>query len=413
MAITKIKIANFKSFEALEVDLRPLNIVVGSNAAGKSNFLEVFRFLRDLAAHGLEDAVSLQGGMEYLANLKIGRRQPVSLEVTFDFDLNFPVAFRRSGSLVYATVFQSNYRLSFQSAREGFAIETLTDELRHTCRFETMGDKFFRKEVGQGEVIVSRQGKALRYEILPPEILGDDGASLLSAAQEKPSADAVVLGSGPNLFPNLPSDIGVFDFDPKLAKKASPVTGRTSLEPDGSNLAIVLRNILQDKKQAEVFVSIFKDALPFVDDLRVDKFADKSLLLALRERFAAQSYLPASFLSDGTLHLAALILALYFDKAALTIIEEPERNIHPHLISKVVAMMQEASSRKQIVATTHNPDVVKNASLEDLLFVRRDSQGFSRIERPAENEELKVFLENDLGVDELYVQNLLDVGYGV
>ncbi len=45
--------------------------------------------------------------------------------------------------------------------------------------------------------------------------------------------------------------------------------------------------------------------------------------------------------------------------------------------------------------------------------MRRDGQGFSRIERPAENEELKVFLENDLGVDELYVQNLLDVGYGV
>src|SRR5437763_1875793 len=89
MAITKIKIANFKSFEALEVDLRPLNIVVGGNAAGKSNFLEVFRFLRDLAAHGLEDAVSLQGGMEYLANLKIGRQQPVSLEVTFDFETFF------------------------------------------------------------------------------------------------------------------------------------------------------------------------------------------------------------------------------------------------------------------------------------------------------------------------------------
>lgn len=406
MAITKIKIANFKSFEALEVDLRPLNIVVGSNAAGKSNFLEVFRFLRDLAAHGLEDAVSLQGGMEYLANLKLGRRQPVSLEVTFDFKLTLPVVVREH-ALVSAKVFQSIYRLSFQS--KGFEIETLTDELVHHCRFERNGGA----DLGEGEVIFSGQGKTFRYEIRPGEIQGELGTNLLSSGEEKSSADAIVLGSGPYMFHNLPSDIGVFDFDPKLPKKASPVTGRTSLESDGSNLAIVLRNILQDAKQAEVFVRILKDALPFVDDLRVDKFADKSLLISLRERFAAQSYLPASFLSDGTLHLAALILALYFDKAALTIIEEPERNIHPHLISKVVAMMQEASSRKQIVATTHNPDVVKNASLEDLLFVRRDSQGFSRIERPAENEELKVFLENDLGVDDLYVQNLLDVGYGV
>ncbi|HEV7503427.1 MAG TPA: AAA family ATPase [Thermoanaerobaculia bacterium] len=407
MAITKIKIANFKSFEALEVDLRPLNIIVGSNAAGKSNFLEVFRFLRDLAAHGLEDAVSLQGGMEYLANLKIGPQKPVSLEVTFDFETVFAFGMTQ---IVIARVFQSTYRLSFRSAAEGFKIIILTDELTHRCRFTDFSNK---GELGEGEVTISRGKEKFHYQTSLPEIQGQELVSLFSAGQEKFSADAVVLGSGPNMLSNLPADIGVFDFDPKLAKKASPVTGRASLEPDGSNLAIVLRNILQDKKQAEVFVKILKDALPFVDDLRVDKFADRSLLLALRERFAAESYLPASFLSDGTLHLAALILALYFDKAALTIIEEPERNIHPHLISKVVAMMQEASGRKQIVATTHNPDVVKNSRLDDLLFVRRDSQGFSRIERPAENKELKVFLENDLGVDELYVQNLLDVGYGV
>ena len=407
MAITKIKLANFKSFEALEVDLRPLNIVVGGNAAGKSNFLEVFRFLRDLAAHGLQDAVSLQGGMEYLTNLNIGPRQPVSLEVTFDFKIILPVALREHG-LVSGKVFQSMYRLSFRSAPKGFEIETLTDELIHRCRFATR-----ERDLGEGEVIVSSQGETFRYEIRPREILGDLGTNLLSAVQEKSSADAIVLGSGPEMLSNLPSEIGVFDFDPKLPKKASPLTGRTSLEPDGSNLAIVLRNILQDKDQAEVFVRILKDALPFVDDLKVDKFADKSLLISLRERFAEKSYLPASFLSDGTLHLAALILALYFDKAAVTIIEEPERNIHPHLISKVVAMMQEASHRKQVIATTHNPEVVKNASLADLLFVRRDSRGFSRIECPSENAELKVFLENDLGVDELYVQNLLDVGYGV
>ena len=347
MAITKIKIANLKSFEALEVDLRPLNIIVGGNAAGKSNFLEVFRFLRDLAAHGLEDAVSLQGGMEYLANLKIGRRKPVSLEVTFNFELDFPVAFTPSGGLINAKVFQSVYNLSFQSASDGFAVEILTDKLVHRCRFLVSLGVREDRDLGEGEVTITRGKNQFQYQTSLPEIQSHEVASLLSGVRDKFSVDAIVLGSGPNMLSNLPSDIGVFDFDPKLAKKASPVTGRTSLEPDGSNLAIVLRNILQDKKQAGVFVRIFKDALPFVDDLRVDKFADKSLLLALRERFAAQSYLPASFLSDGTLHLAALILALYFDKSALTIIEEPERNIHPHLISKVVAMMQEASSRKR------------------------------------------------------------------
>src|SRR5215204_928947 len=82
MTIQKIKASNFKSFDELEVELRPLNIVVGANAAGKSNFLEIFRFLRDCSELGFENAISLQGGMDYLANLKIGASRPVYLELT-------------------------------------------------------------------------------------------------------------------------------------------------------------------------------------------------------------------------------------------------------------------------------------------------------------------------------------------
>ena len=50
VAITKLTVENFKSFDKLEVELRPFNIVVGTNASGKSNFLDVFRFLRDIEA---------------------------------------------------------------------------------------------------------------------------------------------------------------------------------------------------------------------------------------------------------------------------------------------------------------------------------------------------------------------------
>lgn len=152
------------------------------------------------------------------------------------------------------------------------------------------------------------------------------------------------------------------------------------------------------------------DLLPFVTDVKVDRFAaDKSLLISMRESFS-EDYLPASFLSDGTIHLTALILALYFDKAPIVIIEEPERNSHPHLISKVAAMLADASKQKQVIVSTHNPELVKHARLEDLLLVHRDADGFSQISRPAENEQLKVFLENDLGVEDLYVQDLLGVG---
>jgi predicted ATP-dependent endonuclease of OLD family len=71
--------------------------------------------------------------------------------------------------------------------------------------------------------------------------------------------------------------------------------------------------------------------------------------------------------------------------------------------------MKDASIKKQIIVTTHNPEMVKNADLENILLVSRDKDGFSTISRPAEKEEVKTFLKNEIGIEDLYVQNLLEV----
>ncbi|HEX6903250.1 MAG TPA: AAA family ATPase [Thermoanaerobaculia bacterium] len=329
MTIQKIKASNFKSFDELEVELRPLNILVGANAAGKSNFLEIFRFLRDCSELGYENAVSLQGGMDYLANLKIGASRPVYLELT------------RTGS-------KWRVELEKQAEAPGF-----------TALYRITGPRPYKPE-----------------ELTQPDFKAS-----------------------------------FFDLDPKLPKRAVPVTGKADLESDGSNLAVVLGNLLKYEEERARLTLLLRDLLPFVTDVKVDRFtADKSLLFSIKEVYAQGDYLPAPFLSDGTIHLTALLVALYFDKSPIVIIEEPERNIHPHLISKVAAMLADASKQKQVIVTTHNPELVKHARLEDLLLVRRDADGFSRISRPAENEHLKVFLENDLGVEDLYVQDLLGFG---
>ena len=74
-------------------------------------------------------------------------------------------------------------------------------------------------------------------------------------------------------------------------------------------------------------------------------------------------------------------------------------------------MMKDASQtqEKQIVVTTHNPEFVKYAGLENILLVSRNEAGFSTVSRPADKEEVKTFLKNDIGIEELYIQNLLEV----
>lgn len=84
MAINRIRLSNFKSFKDLDVELGKFNVFVGANASGKSNFIQIFRFIRDMTNHGIDNAISMQGGIEYLRNINLGQSEELSLEVTTD-----------------------------------------------------------------------------------------------------------------------------------------------------------------------------------------------------------------------------------------------------------------------------------------------------------------------------------------
>ena len=80
MSITSIKASNFKSFKDIDVTLKDYNLLVGANNSGKSNFIELLKFLSDLMDVGLDGAISRQGGVEYIGNTSL----PPSTETTLD-----------------------------------------------------------------------------------------------------------------------------------------------------------------------------------------------------------------------------------------------------------------------------------------------------------------------------------------
>lgn len=201
----------------------------------------------------------------------------------------------------------------------------------------------------------------------------------------------------------------VYDFDPHLLKRAVPIMGKTDLEKDGNNLAIVIKKITEDPGKKVMFTRLLQDMLPFVHDVAVEKFMDMSLFLKIKEIYSKSKYIPASMVSDGTINICALIIALYFEERPVTIIEEPERNIHPYLISKLIEMLKDASSTKQIIVTTHNPEMVKHVKIEDILLITRDQEGFSRLSRPGSKKEIRSFMEHEIGIEELFIQNLLGI----
>ncbi len=81
--IENIKLQNFKSFKNLDVTLGRFNLIIGANASGKSNFTQIFDFLKDIVTEGLDVAISRQGGLEYLLNFNMGTNKNLLIEITF------------------------------------------------------------------------------------------------------------------------------------------------------------------------------------------------------------------------------------------------------------------------------------------------------------------------------------------
>lgn len=85
---THVRLENWRNFTAVDADLDRRVFLVGPNAAGKSNFLDVFRFLHDLVAvgGGLQEAVSRRGGVSRLRCLAARRKSAITVFVRVGTD---------------------------------------------------------------------------------------------------------------------------------------------------------------------------------------------------------------------------------------------------------------------------------------------------------------------------------------
>ena len=423
MAITNIKVSNFKSFKDLDLNLGPFNVVIGANAAGKSNFVEIFQFLRTVEQENLDDAISLHGGPNSIVNLKAGLSAPFGIQVTSDRE----TAWGRGSPTIH--VRETIYGFSVRCGHEGNRVAIDED---HVVQVLRIGDREIPTEDGSLERItaqelrlrirLSEEGSDLSIEPRNADLRGLEKdprfsdfdhylSALVQEMQQKQAKTLLIRAHFLNLlrpWESLFGHVGVYDIDPHPAKSPVRMAGKAELQANGENLALVLKRILSDPEKRRKFHNLVRYLLPFVAEVGIEKYLGESVLLKLREEYYEGDLL-ANLLSDGTVDVVALIIALFFEDKDVVIIEEPERNIHPHLISGLVTLMKDAARNKQVIITTHSPEVVRHAGVENLLLLSRDKEGFSTVSKPAEKEAVKTFLKNELGLDELFVQDVLSI----
>ncbi|MHB8361443.1 MAG: AAA family ATPase [Thermoplasmataceae archaeon] len=402
--IKKLIVKNFKSFKLIECNLSSLNVLIGPNSSGKSNFVSIFQFLKDISKEGFQNAVSLQGGGEFISNFNSSIDEPVTIEV--HIEQSSRIGFNESDKK------EPNF---FNYSNMNYKVELFFNRSKKLKKYkETLS---FKEEKGKSSTINKMKDENSNYSSIT--IVNDNG----KITQSKPVMGIseffvkmrrqTYIGSIMNTFPfqiisnNFFSHIQTYDFDPKLSKKAIPMSGLAELESNGNNTALVLEKLIEDKHEREKFIRFLKICLPFIKDIKIEKQIDKSILFKIDENFNPKKSIPASLISDGTIETISIIYALFFDNKKLILLEEPERNVHPHIISKIMQLVKEASEKKQILLTTHSPELLKYVQIEDIFLLERDGDGNSTISKPNEVKEIKLFLDNNIGLSELFVDGFI------
>lgn len=406
-----LKVKNFKSFKEIDITLKHLNVLIGSNASGKSNFVQIFSFLRAICHQGLDDAISLQGGIEYLRNFKSGPDDNLVMELKIALPCKARV--KRPLRIPVGHLWYTGATWEFElklGKRSGFQI--IQDLWKIDVEVHNRADAKVESPESKGCIEITTKNGHIHTSIDLPNTSIQPRHRDYLLRHEVPSKQLIL--ENPfiliHLFPAITrffDEVGIYDFDPKWAKKTTPLTSTVDLEESGSNLAIAVKDVISTSEGKRKFLNLVTNILPFIKSVDTKRATDRSVLLTLTESYSEKYSLPSSLISDGTINITALIMALYFQPDRLTIIEEPERNIHPSLMSKIIEMMNDVLTTRQIIITTHNPEIVRYVGLKDLLTVRRNQKGHSEITRSSEQEEIKIFLENDMELQELYVQNLL------
>lgn len=360
--IETLRVQNYKSLKDIEIPLRPLTVLVGPNAAGKSNILDCLRFLSEMVAGPSDpnEPVMKRGGFS---------------DVVWGGKIELPVTIACKWEQEGVLKASFDYRLSFQYAH-GNTLSIAEEELSATVP-------------GIGQDSLQRTGTTLKYK---------DGSGSVNANRTLFSA-----GSGGTVGPvgDVFRSWAFYDFLLQGMRQPQPVAKQTRLRPDGGNIATLLHWVFSE--QSEVFSEVedhLKAAIPEVEKLLSPLTEGGKTYIAWREKHIA-GRIPAWNMSEGSVRLVAMLLALLVpEPPPLVAFENPDTHLHAHQMEYLAEILKAGSERSQVIITTHSPYLLDHVPPESVLIVWKEA-GETKVKPVASVPHLREALK-ELGLGELY-----------
>ena len=338
MLIESIKLKNILSFgpETVELELRPLTVLIGPNGSGKSNFIDVLDLIRSLPKD-VGRPIRQSGGI--INWIWRGQHATDSLEV--NATLINPTASGPSHMVYSITI--GAYDYGVEVSRESLHAKIGDGELR----------PYFSSSLKTGEVSVARHpgGRILEMDPIP----GFDSDQSILAYIKDPRSFPAMTGLGETLsrlqiYREWPFGRIVPLRGPQQADLRNDV-----LNADGTNLGLVLSRLRRVPKNKRKILDALRRLYDGITDY--DVITEGGTVQIFVEE--GDVSIPAVRLSDGTLRYLCL-LAILCDPnpPPLVCIEEPELGLHPDMMPGLTDLLLEASERCQLLVTTHSELIV-------------------------------------------------------
>ncbi len=362
--LERIVLQGYKSIRDVEIHLRPVNVLIGANGSGKSNFISLFQFMNRVVNQGMQKYVAQAGGADQI--LFYGRKTTERLHVE--------LWFQKKGDFV------NGYQCSLIPTAE----DLLVFEEEYT---------YFQDRSRYSRPYLSLGSNRIHEETLLVDWAQQDNVSkhVLKALRSWQ----------------------LYHFhdtsESSKIKQTGDINDNLFLRPDASNLAAYLYMLRETKPEYyRNIVETVRMAAPFFGDfvLRPSPFNPEKIRLEWHERGSDMLFGPHA-LSDGTLRfmcLSTLFLQPPEYLPATIVLDEPELGLHPYAIALLANMIRSVSEHSQVILATQSVTLVNQFSIEDILVVDRAEKETTF--RHLSEEEMASWLE-DYGLGDLWEKNLL------
>lgn len=357
--INYIEIQNFKSIKEMKLELAPINILIGANGSGKSNFISFFKLLSSIYNQYLQNYFS----ENYIdSTFYFGRKNSKFIygKIFFD-DLN-SYYFRLNPS--------ENEKVSIAIEGYGYKADRENDVHNYVVESNLKESKIKDSEW--------YRNKYIQWYIEGLKIFHFHDTSIYSSL-----------------------------------RKSSDIDDNRYLKSDGGNLPSFLYYLKQKEpisfkrieKSIQTIAPFFKEFILFPD-------ARNENLISLRWRHSEdlESNFGVSQLSDGTLRFIALAtLLLQPNPPKVIIIDEPELGLHPFAINKLAGFIKSVSAKSQVIVSTQSPSLISNFSPDDILVVEMSKKEKQSKIYHLDSDELTSWLE-EYTLGDLWKYNKLGFG---